>query len=169
VSETPAERSLRARLAAHTLHAHYDSRELTKKARAAGPGQLAYFLRQVDLALPEPERQRRAEHLRRAHFQRLALASAKARRKSPHKRQRRPLARPALPKPEMSAPMPPHRSSDLRSRRVRRFALRWRRPTVTTDEALEVLEAFAARHGGDERAVLGELIALLLERNAGAS
>ena len=64
----------------HAPHA-LDSRELTKKARAAGPGQLAYFLRQVDLALPEPERQRRAEHLRRAHFQRLALASAKARRK----------------------------------------------------------------------------------------
>ena len=53
---------------------------------------------------------------------------------------------------------------DLRSRRARRFAIRWRRPTITTDDALEVLEAFAARHGGDERAALGELIALLVER-----
>jgi hypothetical protein len=62
--------------------------------------------------------------------------------------------------------MPPQRSSDLRSRQGRRFALRWRRSTISTDEALEILEAFASRHGGDERAALGELIALLLERDA---
>jgi hypothetical protein len=60
-------------------------------------------------------------------------------------------------------------SLDLRSRRSRRFALRWRRPTITTAEALEVLEAFAARHAGDERAALGELLAILLERDARAS
>jgi hypothetical protein len=54
-------------------------------------------------------------------------------------------------------------SLDLRSRRSRRFALRWRRPRIPTHEALEVLDAFAARHSGDERAVLGELISVLLE------
>jgi hypothetical protein len=61
------------------------------------------------------------------------------------------------------------RSSDLRSRRGRRFALRWGEPRITADEALEILEAFAARHDGNERAALGELILILLERDARAS
>lgn len=49
------------------------------KARA---GLEARFLREVDPNndLPEPERRRRAECARRAFYQRLALASAKARR-----------------------------------------------------------------------------------------
>jgi hypothetical protein len=49
------------------------------KARAVF---LARFERQVDPEglLPSAERQRRAEQLRSAHFARLALASAKARR-----------------------------------------------------------------------------------------
>jgi hypothetical protein len=47
--------------------------------------------------------------------------------------------------------------------------LRWRRSTIPTDEALETLEAFASRHGGDERAALGELISILVERDARAS
>ena len=71
--------TLRARLGAHTLHSRYDSRELTAPARAAF---LAGFEQQVDPAgaLPEAERQRRAEHARKAHFTRMALASARARR-----------------------------------------------------------------------------------------
>ena len=79
---TPSERTLRAQLAAHTLHSSRDSRELTAAARAASPGSTEYFERQVDPAgvLPVAERRRRAEHAKKAHFQRLALASARARR-----------------------------------------------------------------------------------------
>jgi hypothetical protein len=82
LTATPAERTLQARLAAHSLHAQYDSRELTAKARAASPGQLDYWMGVVDPddTLDPGERSRRAEHARKAHFTRLALASAKARR-----------------------------------------------------------------------------------------
>jgi hypothetical protein len=76
---TPAERSLRARLGAHALHASHDSRELTAPARAAF---LKRFEDEVDpdRVLPELERKRRAAHARSAYFTRLSLASAKARR-----------------------------------------------------------------------------------------
>ena len=76
---SPEQRSLRASLAAHELHARHDSREITANARA---GFQARFLREVDATtpgLPEAERLRRAEHLLRAHMARLALASSKAR------------------------------------------------------------------------------------------
>ena len=79
VSLTTEQRSLRASLAAHEMHARNDSREITAKART---GFLAKFLREVDEYepdLPEAERQRRAEHLLHAHMKRLALASSKAR------------------------------------------------------------------------------------------
>lgn len=74
------ERVLRARAAAHALHAKYDSRELTAPARAAA---LSRFERQVDPdgTLPVAERQRRAEHAKKAYFTGLALKSAVARRK----------------------------------------------------------------------------------------
>ncbi len=77
---TPAQRSLRARLAADTLHSNVDSREHTEPARRA-------FLRRFedlvdpDRQLPEAERLRRAAHARKAHFTRLAFLSSKARRK----------------------------------------------------------------------------------------
>ena len=76
---TSSERSLHARLAAYELHSKYDSRDLTAKARATF---LARFEDEVDpdRELPEPERIRRAEAKRRAHFTRLALKSAQARR-----------------------------------------------------------------------------------------
>jgi hypothetical protein len=76
---SPSERSLRARLAAHTMHATHDSREITKPARDAF---LARFEREVDPdgKLPEAERRRRAEQAKRAYFTRLAFQSAKARR-----------------------------------------------------------------------------------------
>jgi hypothetical protein len=76
---SPAERSLRARLAAHSMHAQHDARETTTAARAAF---LARFEVEVDPdgTLSPEERRRRAEHARRAYFTRLALASAKARR-----------------------------------------------------------------------------------------
>lgn len=77
---TQQERILAARIGAHALHAQYDSRELTANARAAW---FARFLTEVDPdhALPDPERLRRAEHRMREHMTRLALRSAKARRK----------------------------------------------------------------------------------------
>src|SRR6266511_772615 len=76
---SPAERSLRARLAAHAMHAQHDARQTTAAARAAF---LARFEAEVDPdgTLPPEERRRRAEHARSAHFTRLALAAAKARR-----------------------------------------------------------------------------------------
>jgi hypothetical protein len=75
-----SERSLRAKLAAHSLHGQYSSRELTAAARAAS---FARFLRQADPdeVLSMEERVRRAEHLRKAWMYKLALASARARRK----------------------------------------------------------------------------------------
>ena len=76
---SPAERSLRARLAAHSMHAQHDAQKTTTAARAAF---LARFEAEVDPdgRLSPEERRRRAEHARSAYFTRLALASAKARR-----------------------------------------------------------------------------------------
>jgi hypothetical protein len=82
MSLSPDQLSQRGRIGAHALHGKYDSRELTANARAAF---LKRFVDQVDAespGLPEGERLRRAEHLLRAHMQRLALASSKARRKA---------------------------------------------------------------------------------------
>jgi hypothetical protein len=77
-SSTAAERSIRARLAAHALHAQRDSRETTANGRAAF---LARFDREVDPdgVLEPDERHRRAEQARRAYFARLSLAAVKAR------------------------------------------------------------------------------------------
>ncbi|MGH8930756.1 MAG: hypothetical protein ACRDZO_09065 [Egibacteraceae bacterium] len=75
---SPSQRILRARLAAHALHARRDSREVTAPARAA-------FLRRFedevdpDRTLAPAERARRAEQARKAHFTRLALQSARTR------------------------------------------------------------------------------------------
>ena len=82
-SFSPTERTLRARLGAHALHAKYRGEEITAAARAVGPGSDDYWLRQVDPdgVLEAAERQRRAHHAKRAHFTRLALKSATARRK----------------------------------------------------------------------------------------
>lgn len=81
VSLTASERALRARIAAHTLHARVaDPSAHTAPARRAF---LDRFDREVDPdgVLPENERHRRAEHARKAYFARLALASARARRR----------------------------------------------------------------------------------------
>ena len=80
-SLTPAERSLRAQIAAHESWAHTDDRSArTANARKA---MLDKFERQVDPEgiLPPAERAVRAEHARKAHFKRLALKSAQARRR----------------------------------------------------------------------------------------
>jgi hypothetical protein len=75
---TPAERSLRARLAAYAMHARHDARQTTVNGRAAF---LARFEREVDpdRRLDPAERRRRAEQARRAYFTRLSLAAATAR------------------------------------------------------------------------------------------
>jgi hypothetical protein len=77
-------RSALGRLGALSLHAKYDSRELTSNGRAAFLGR---FPRQVIEAaeaagevLSSVEIERRAEYLKRAYFLGLALKSAKARR-----------------------------------------------------------------------------------------
>jgi len=79
---TPAEasRSLAGRVGACALHSKYDSRELTKNARAKFDQR---FIDEVDpvRVLPESERLRRAEHARKAYSTRLALLSAKARKR----------------------------------------------------------------------------------------
>jgi hypothetical protein len=75
---TPAQRSLRSRLAAYSLQAQRDSKETTQAARAAF---LNRFEREVDPdgSLPPAERARRAQAALRAHMTRLALASSRAR------------------------------------------------------------------------------------------
>lgn len=77
---TPAERTLRSQIAAHESWARTPDRAArTAKARQAA---LAKFEQQVDpnCELTPAERSRRAEHARTAHFKRLALKSAQARR-----------------------------------------------------------------------------------------
>ncbi len=79
---TPVERSLVARIAACESWARTPDRSArTAPARAA---LMATFETQVDPtnSLPPAERARRAEHLSKAHFSRLALKSAQSRRKS---------------------------------------------------------------------------------------
>ena len=75
---TPEQRSLRARIAAHSRWATQDRREGTAAARAAFADR---FEREVDPdgTLPRDERLRRAESARKAYFARLALASSRAR------------------------------------------------------------------------------------------
>lgn len=79
MSLSPEQRSIRASLAAHEMHARHDPREITAGAHE---GFLKKFLDEVEATtpgLPEAERQRRAGHLLKAHMKRLALASSKAR------------------------------------------------------------------------------------------
>ena len=67
------------RIGAYETHARHDVRALTQNARSAF---LASFTAKVDpegLLAPE-ERERRALALRKAHFARLAMKSAKVRR-----------------------------------------------------------------------------------------
>ena len=78
---TPEQRAMRARLASHTSWARTsDPAARTANARK---GLLERFEREVDPGgvLEPTERARRAEHLRLAHYTRLALKSAQSRRK----------------------------------------------------------------------------------------
>jgi len=80
LSLSPEQRVLRAQIAANTRWSKEDPKEGTKAARAA-------FERRFELevdpdgTLPEVERRRRAAAAMRAHMQRLALASSRARKK----------------------------------------------------------------------------------------
>ena len=80
-SLTPTERSLRARLAAHSSWAQ--TADPSSRTRAARDAFLDRFEREVDPdgQLPPEERRVRAEHARKAYFSQLALKSAQARRK----------------------------------------------------------------------------------------
>jgi hypothetical protein len=76
---TPAQRSIRARIAANSRWAGEDGKANALRAQA---GLKAKFLRETRERfpeLPESEIQRRAESAYRAHMQRLALKSSKAR------------------------------------------------------------------------------------------
>lgn len=75
---TPEQRTLRARIAAHAMHARHDTQKTTSAGREAF---LARFEREVDPdgTLPPAERARRAEHARKAYFTGLALKSSRAR------------------------------------------------------------------------------------------
>lgn len=77
---TPNERSLRARLAAHTLHAKGGTN--TEPAREAFLERFEREIREAHPELSDAEVARRAEHSRKAHMTRLALKSAQARRKA---------------------------------------------------------------------------------------
>lgn len=79
---TPEERSLRGRIGAHASWSRTaDPSARTEPARRAAE---ARFERQVDPhgVLPPAERKRRAEHAKKAHFARLAMKSAAARRRA---------------------------------------------------------------------------------------
>lgn len=77
---TPEQRSMRARMAAHAMHAQHDTRQVSANGRAT-------FLRRFedevdpDRQLPDAERQRRAEQARKAYMQRLAYRSSRARQR----------------------------------------------------------------------------------------
>ncbi|MDX2696234.1 hypothetical protein [Streptomyces ipomoeae] len=77
----PQERTLRASLAAHASWANtLDPRSRTAKARAAANGRFEREAREKHPHATDEQIARVAEHLRSAHFKRLALASARARR-----------------------------------------------------------------------------------------
>ena len=77
----PSDLALYGRIGAYVTHSRHDGQEITAPARKAF---LDRFLREVDPEheLPEEERQCRAGMARKAHFARLALKSAQARRRS---------------------------------------------------------------------------------------
>ena len=83
-----AEMALRGRIGAHALHATHDPRKTTAAARAAFLGRFESEAA-PDGSLPVEERARRAHHLRKAYFARLALRSARARRRRAGYRQER--------------------------------------------------------------------------------
>lgn len=76
---TPAERKLRAQIAANTRWAHTDAVCASAAARQRDDGRFAQEV-DPDGILDPVERAKRARRAKRAYYQRLALASARARR-----------------------------------------------------------------------------------------
>lgn len=83
---TPAQRSLRGRLGAYAALARNDATEINAKARQVyrdsfQVGHECRLCPRIDIPpdLPEAERSRRSETLRRAHYARLAMRSSQAR------------------------------------------------------------------------------------------
>lgn len=78
---TPSERVLRARMASHVSWAKTEDR--TARTQPGRDALFSRFEREVDPAgdLDPRERAKRAENARKAHFTRLALLSAQARRR----------------------------------------------------------------------------------------
>lgn len=77
----PQDRSLRARLAVHTSWANTaDPASRTAKARAAANSRFETQAREMHPDASDAQIARAAEHLRKAHFARLGLESARARR-----------------------------------------------------------------------------------------
>ena len=76
---TPEEASLRGRLGAAVQRSRHDPHVYTQPARDAA---WQRFLDQVDPGLPPTERHERAKAAQRAHMLRIALASARARKKA---------------------------------------------------------------------------------------
>lgn len=80
IPSTPAERSLRASLAANVGWANTPDRlARTAPGRAAAEARFEKLVDPEGL-LPPAERAKRAANARKAHFQRMALASARSRR-----------------------------------------------------------------------------------------
>jgi hypothetical protein len=81
---SPTERTLRAKIGAHSLHALHDSRITSAPGRSAASEKLnERLLSEIDPndELTDAERARRLEHARSAYFSKLALQRSKARRK----------------------------------------------------------------------------------------
>jgi hypothetical protein len=77
----PQDRTLRAKLAAHTSWANtLDPTSRTAKARAAANGRFEKEARELHPDASDEQIARVAEHLKSAYFSRLALQSAAARR-----------------------------------------------------------------------------------------
>jgi len=76
-----AERRLRARIGAYSLHAKHDTRVVSLPGRTAA---FRKFLDEVDPdgVLPEVERLRRAKAAQNAHLAQIALKSVQSRRKA---------------------------------------------------------------------------------------
>jgi hypothetical protein len=76
-------RVLIARIGGYARAAQHDSTAMTANARANGPGSISYWESKVDPdhVLSDADRRRRAEAAKKEHYTRLALASAKARKK----------------------------------------------------------------------------------------
>ncbi|MFG2993990.1 hypothetical protein ACGFZK_32645 [Streptomyces sp. NPDC048257] len=80
---SPEERSLRARLAAHiSWAATRDPASRTAKARAAAAGRFEKQAREMHPDATEEDIARVAKSLRSAHFSRMALKAATARRRN---------------------------------------------------------------------------------------